>query len=64
MRGKIISYFDAGGFGHLLDDQKDEHCFYAADIQTLSGNVKMGDTVSFDMYRGHGPRAVNLRSST
>lgn len=63
MRGTILSYFTVGGFGHLLDDHKDEYCFYASDIKIKSGIVKAGDTVSFDLYRGHGLRAVNLRSS-
>ncbi len=61
MRGVILSYSSVSGFGHLSDDQQDEYCFYTGDIRTSSGLVKAGDTVSFDLYRGRGTRAVNLR---
>ena len=61
MKGIILSYFSVSGFGHLRDDQQDEYSFYSADIHTASGLVQTGDTVFFDLYRGHGTRAINLR---
>ncbi|MBZ0165409.1 MAG: hypothetical protein K8I00_01290 [Candidatus Omnitrophica bacterium] len=62
MRGKILSFFTAGGYGHLCDDQSDEYCFYSKDLKTATGQVQIGDQVRFDVYRGRGVRAVNVHA--
>ena len=64
MKGIVLAYSVAAGFGHLKGAEGvDEYCFYTGDIQVNSDLLKKGDLVQFEIYRGHGTRAVNVRKN-
>ncbi len=61
MKGTIIEYVLGREFGYLKNEKKDEYCFYSDDIQFENSLVRKGDKVYFDLCRGHGTRAINIR---
>lgn len=61
LKGIVTDFFPFRGYGYLCDDQREEYCFYSDDIMTENHAVKKGEQVDFDIYVGHGVRAVNLR---
>ena len=64
MNGIVLEYYEVRRFGYLKDEDKDEYCFYSSDVQTNVGLLKKGDQVEFDLYRGHGVRAINVRKNS
>ncbi|MCA9402270.1 MAG: cold-shock protein [Candidatus Omnitrophica bacterium] len=59
--GKVTEFYPAAGFGYLRNGKKREYCFYSADIQDEKHALCVGDEVEFNLYVGHGVRAVNVR---
>ena len=64
MNGTVLEYYEVRGFGYLKgEEEREEYCFYSSDLQTNGGLLKKGDQVEFDLYRGHGVRAINVRKN-
>ena len=61
VRKGIVTHFNEGkGYGFIRDLQSQESIF--VHINALSGPVKEGDKVSFEVQQGHkGPNAVNVK---
>ncbi|MCA9398845.1 MAG: cold-shock protein [Candidatus Omnitrophica bacterium] len=57
----MLEYYVIRGFGYLKDEEKDEYCFYSKDVQLSGELLYKGDAVQFDLYKGRGTRAVNVR---
>lgn len=61
MKGIITQVNAVKGFGYLKDEANDEYCFFPDGVHADSGTVQIGDKVSFEINRGRGTKAVNIR---
>ncbi|MGE0269445.1 MAG: hypothetical protein AB7S78_13425 [Candidatus Omnitrophota bacterium] len=62
LKGTVTEFYPTRGYGYLCDELRAEYCFYTNDITTGNRSVNKGDQFNFDIYVGHGVRAVNLRN--
>jgi cold shock CspA family protein len=61
LHGKVTEFYPVRGYGYLHDEKKAEYCFYSNDILKDDHSLEKGDQVTFDVYVGHGVRAINVR---